>query len=205
MNIVEAFIKFNAQLIILISGFSGSGKTLLARKIQKDFKLEFVNLNDFYKEDYDKTVDLGHDVKVIDWDDPESIDWDKFNDKINSVKNKGVVCSGFGFPNDKLKFEPNYHIRIDLPKTKLIEMRHKYLEENSDNKLNDIKDTRAELLILNKLSYQHYEKIKANSTYTMKYSLFSEEDLDLDKIPDKTYDDIFNYLIKEIEKNLYKK
>jgi hypothetical protein len=39
----------------------------------------------------------------------------------------------------------------------------------------------------------------------MKYSLFSEEDLDLDKIPDKTYDDIFNYLIKEIEKNLYKK
>jgi uridine kinase len=205
MNIIEAYIKFNKQLIILISGFSGSGKTLLARKIQRDFKLEFINLNDFYKENFDKVVDLGHDIKVIDWDDPESIDWDKFNEKINSVKDKGVVCSGFGFPIDKVKFEPNFHIRIDIPKAKLIDMRHKYLDENKDNKLNDIKDSRAELLILNKLSYQHHEDIKTKSKYTFKYSLFSEEDLDLDKIPNKTYDDIFDYLIKEIEKNLYKK
>jgi uridine kinase len=204
MNVIEAYIKFNKQLVILISGFSGSGKTLLARKIQRDFKLTFINLNDFYKENFDKIIDLGHDVKVIDWDDPDAIDWDKFNDKINSIKDKGVVCSGFGFPSDKLNFEPNFHIRIDIPKPKLIEMRHKYLDENKDNKLNDIKDSRAELLILNKLSYQHHEEIKVKSKYTFKYSLFNEEDLDLEKIPDKTYDDIFNYLIKEIEKNLYK-
>jgi uridine kinase len=204
MNVVEAYIKFNKQLIILITGFSGSGKTLLARKIQRDFKLEFINLNDYYKENYDKIVDLGHEVKVIDWDDPESIDWDKFNKKIDSIKNKGVVCSGFGFPSDKINFEPNFHIRIDIPKAKLIEMRHKYLDENKDNKLNDIKDSRAELLILNKLSYQHHEEIKTKSKYTYKYSLFNEEDLDPDKIPDKTYDDIFEYLIKEIQKNLYK-
>ena len=52
MNIIEAYIKFNSQLIILISGFSGSGKTLLGRNIQRDFKLQFINLNDYYKENY---------------------------------------------------------------------------------------------------------------------------------------------------------
>ena len=102
MNVLEAYIKFNKQLIILLSGFSGSGKTLLARNIQRDFKLEFINLNNYYKEDYNKVVDLGHDIKVIDWDDPDAIDWDKFNEKVNSVKDKGVICCGFGFPLDRL-------------------------------------------------------------------------------------------------------
>ena len=37
VNVVEAYIKLNSQLIILISGFSGSGKTLLAKNIEKDF------------------------------------------------------------------------------------------------------------------------------------------------------------------------
>ena len=84
-------------------------------------------------------------------------------------------------------------------------MRQKYLDENQDNKLNEIKDSRTEILILNKLSYPHHEQIKANSKYTFKYSLFNEQEFDLDKIPQKTYDDIFNYLINNIEKHLYKK
>jgi hypothetical protein len=205
MNVIEAFIKYNKQFIILLSGFSGSGKTLLARNIQRDFKLEFINLNNYYKEDYNKVVDLGYGIKVIDWDDPDAIDWDKFNEKVNLLKDKGLVCCGFGFPSDRLKFEANFHIRIDIPKNKLIEMRQKYLDENQDNKLNEIKDTRTEILILNKLSYPHHEKIKTNSKYTFKYSLFNEQEFDLDKIPQKTYDDIFNYLINNIEKNLYKK
>jgi len=205
MNVVEAYIKVNKQLIILISGFSGSGKTLLARNIQRDFKLEFVNLNDFYKEDYNVVVDLGYDTKVVDWDNPDSIDWDKFNDKINSDKSKGIVCVGFGFPTDKLQFEPNFHIRIDMPKQKLLDLRHKYLDENKDNKLNEYKDSKIELLILNKLSYPHHDKIKIKSKYTYKYNLFDKENLTLDEIPQKMYDDIFDYIIKGIEQNLYKK
>ena len=203
MNVVEAYIKFNEQLIILISGFSGSGKTLLGRNIQRDFKLTFINLNDYYKEDYNNIVDLGHDIKVIDWDHPDSIDWDKFNEKVNADKKTGVVCVGFGFPEDKLKFTPNFHIRIDIPKQRLIEMRHKYLDENKDNKLNDFKDSRTELMILNKLSYPHYEEIKNKSKYTYKFSLFDKENLTLEEIPDKMYDDVFNYLISQIEKKIY--
>jgi hypothetical protein len=207
MNIVEAYIKFNSQLIILISGFSGSGKTLLGRNIQRDFKLNFVNLNDFYKEDYNEVVDLGFDMKVIDWDNPNAIDWDKFNEKINADKNKGIVCVGFGFPEDKLNFKPDFHIRLDIPKQKLIELRHKYLDENKDNKLNEYKDSRIEMLILNKLSYPHHEEIKGKSKYTYKFSLFDKEkeNLNLEEIPQKMYDDVFDYLISQINKNIYKK
>jgi len=205
MNIIEAYIKFNSQLIILISGFSGSGKTLLGRNIQRDFKLEFINLNNYYKDNYDNIVDLGHNIKVIDWDHPDAIDWESFNKKINEEKTKGIICVGFGFPEDKLDFTPDFHIRLDIPKQKLIDMRHKYLDENKDNKLNEYKDSQTELLILNKLSYPHYEEIKQKSKYTYKFSLFGKEDLSLDEIPDKMYDDVFNYLIEQIDKKVYKK
>lgn len=207
MNIVDAYIKFNSQLIILISGFSGSGKTVLARNIQRDFKLSFLNLNDFYREDYNEMVDLGNNIKVVDWDNPDSIDWNKFNMKVNLNKAKGIVISGFGFPRDKIDFKPDFHIRIDVPKPLLLDLRHKYLEENKDNKLNEFKNTETEKLILNKLSYSHYLKIKENSDYTYVYSLYGlseEESVNLDKITEKTYDVIFDYIIKEIEKNVYK-
>ena len=207
MNIVDAYIKFNSQLIILISGFSGSGKTVLARNIQRDFKLSFLNLNDFYREDYNEMVDLGNNIKVVDWDNPDSIDWNKFNMKVNLNKAKGIVISGFGFPRDKFDFKPDFHIRIDVPKPLLLDLRHKYLEENKDNKLNEFKNTETEKLILNKLSYSHYLKIKENADYTYVYSLYGlseEESVNLDKITEKTYDVIFDYIIKEIEKNVYK-
>lgn len=207
MNIVDAYIKFNSQLIILISGFSGSGKTVLARNIQRDFKLSFLNLNDFYREDFNEMVDLGNNIKVIDWDNPDSIDWNKFNMKVNLDKSKGIVISGFGFPRDKIDFKPDFHIRIDVPKPLLLDLRHKYLEENKDNKLNEFKNTETEKLILNKLSYNHYLKIKENSDYTYIYNLYGlseEESVNLDKITEKTYDVIFDYVIKEIDKNVYK-
>jgi len=207
MNIVDAYIKFNSQLIILISGFSGSGKTVLARNIQRDFKLSFLNLNDFYREDFNEMVDLGNNIKVIDWDNPDSIDWNKFNMKVNLDKSKGIVISGFGFPRDKIDFKPDFHIRIDVPKPLLLDLRHKYLEENKDNKLNEFKNTETEKLILNKLSYNHYLKIKENSDYTYIYNLYGlseEESINLDKITEKTYDVIFDYVIKEIDKNVYK-
>lgn len=198
VNVVEAYINFNSQLIILISGFSGSGKTLLAKNIQKDFKIEFLNLNNFYKNDYNDIVDIGHDIKVVDWDNPDAVDWDKLNDKVNSIKNKGVVLCGFGFPNDKLKFKLDFHIHLRISKEKLIKNRHEYLDENKDNPLNDIKDTRTEMYILNNLTFKHFMNIKDKSTYTQKIDTSEQT-------PDQTYDQTFDYLIQNIEKNVYRK
>jgi cytidylate kinase len=198
VNIVEQYININKQLIILISGFSGSGKTLLAKNIQRDFKLDFLNLNDFFKSDYNEIVDLGHNIKVIDWDNPDAIDWDKFNEKVNSIKNKGVVISGFGFPNDRIKFKLDFHIYLKISKDKLLKNRHDYLDENKDNPLNEIKDTKVELLILNNLSYKHFMNMKDNSTYTFRIDTSEQT-------PDQTYDQIFDYIIENIEKIVYKK
>lgn len=198
MNVVEAYIKYNSQLIILISGFSGSGKTLLAKNIQRDFKIKFLNLNDFFKSDYSKTVDLGYDTRVVDWDNPEAVDWDKFNNEVNQVKDKGVVISGFGFPNDMLKFKLDYHIHLRLSKEKLIKNRHDYLDENKDNPLNEIKNTKLEMLILNNLSFKHFMNLKDKSTYTFKIDA-------TEQTPDETYDHVFNYLIENIQKNVYNK
>ncbi len=196
VNVIEKYIELKKQLIILISGFSGSGKTLLAKNIEQDFKLQFLNLNDYLKKDYKEVVDLGHDIKVIDWDNPDAVDWDKFNKKIESIKNKGIVISGFGFPTDKINFNPDFHIYLKISKDKLIKNRQDYLEEHADNPLNDIKDTKSQLLILNNLSYKHYLANKTNSVYT--YQLDTSE-----LTPDTTYDNIFDYIIKNIEKRIY--
>ncbi len=198
VNVVEKYIEIKKQLIILISGFSGSGKTLLAKNIEEDFKLEFINLNNYLIKDYNKVVDLGHDIKVVDWDNPDAIDWDKFNKKVMSVQNKGVVISGFGFPTDKIKFSPDFHIYLKISKDKLIKNRQEYLEEHKDDPLNDIKDTKTQLLILNNLSYKHYLDNKTKSNYT--YQLDTSE-----LTPDTTYDKIFDYIIENVEKYIYKK
>lgn len=194
MNIVEAYIKKKGQLIILVSGFSGSGKTTLAREIERDFKIKFVNLNDFFKEEYNEVVDLGHDIKVIDWDNPNAINWDKFNEIIDKEKQSGIVVSGFSFPSDKLKFSYDFHINLYIKKDKLIEKRQKYLEENKDNPLNEISDERTQLTIINNLTFKHFLATKDKNAYVIDSS---------DLTPDEIYDRIFEYIIKGIEKVIY--
>jgi len=194
MNIVEAYIKKFGQLIILVSGFSGSGKTTLAREIERDFKIKFVNLNDFFKEGYNDVVDLGHDIKVIDWDNPNAINWEKFNETIEKEKQSGIVVSGFSFPADRLKFKYNFHINVYIKKDKLIEKRQKYLEENTDNPLNEISDERTQLMILNNLTFKHFLATKDNNAYVIDSSELT---------PDEIYDKIFEYIIKGIKKVVY--
>src|SRR5439155_20230118 len=113
MNIVQAYTKFNNQNIILISGFSGSGKTKLAQFLAKLFGFQLVGLSTFYypEELYatdENYVLLKNGVKVLNWANIyKSVDWDKFNKYIDTVKAKGVVIHGFGFPSQLLKFKPN--------------------------------------------------------------------------------------------------
>ena len=106
MNIVQAYTKFKGQHIILISGFSGSGKTKVSRFLSELFNFQHVNLSRFYrsKEVYDvedNYVTMKDGYKVLDWDNIyRSVDWEKLNDFVNSSKSKGIVLVGFGFPKD---------------------------------------------------------------------------------------------------------
>jgi cytidylate kinase len=195
-NIVQKYIKDNSQLIILISGFSGCGKTLFAKSIAKDFDIKFINLNDFLLlETYTKTVQVG-DKNIIDWEDPEAMNWEELNSKINSIKSKGVVISGFMFPTDVLKFKPNFHIHIKISKDNLIKLRQTYLELKEDSKLNEI-DEEMQRRILNKISFEHNLKGLERSKPTK----FIQMELDGQLV----YDEIFSYLIESIEKDIYRK
>lgn len=199
MNIVEAYIKFKGQLIILVSGLSGSGKCKLARNIERDFKLKLLNLENFSKKQTDKTVKIivgeeAKEIEVKDWDDIEIFDWDKFNDEVNKNKQNGVVICGTYFPSSKLKFESDYHMQVKIAKQKLIENRIKYIQKHiSENpELEKINDEKIITGIVNKITYPHY----------IEYSGLSKIDKYLNaNIMDENqiYDEAFSFLINSIQ------
>ncbi len=205
MNIVEEYINRNKQLVILVSGFSGSGKTVLARSLLKDinrnnkkYQFTFLNLNDFFKSDdeYNNVIEVG-DLKVVDWDSPDAINWEGFNQEINKVKSNGVIVSGFGFPKDKLNFEVDFHIHLKISKDDLIKNRSIYANEKLDDKTSRISEIGEELekRILNKVTFPHYlkslETSVINKIINIKYDSLKE-----------AYDEMFDYIMAIIKKKI---
>lgn len=191
MNIVEAYIKFNKGMTILISGLSGSGKTKLASDIEKDFKIKKINIEHYCIKDNDRTVKLPNDVTVKDWDHIDSYDWDKINDDIKEANEKGVVVCGPYFPTDKLKFNTYFHINIKISKQQLIHRRHNYIKRNTEKckELSEHLDTPTELLIINKITYPHYLEYNEKSKID-KY--INAHELTTDQIYDQATDYLFN-------------
>ena len=103
MNIVEKYKEINGQIIILISGLSGSGKTHLGRNICRDFKLTCIDMKKYYKKDFNEKVTLSNGKDVVNYDTDNSVDWDAVNKDVNEKKESGVVVVGTVFPTEKLK------------------------------------------------------------------------------------------------------
>lgn len=198
MNIVQAYTKFKGQFIILISGFSGSGKTKISKFIAELFGFKHINLSQFYypTEIFDKKDNyalLKDKTPILDWDNIyKSVDWDKFNTFINDNKQKGLVVVGFGFPTKLLHFDPNFHIHIKISKKNLLENREKYIETHATNK--DISnDKDIDKSILNNITYPLYLKINEDSKID-KY--INVNDVSEDDAKEET----FTYLINMIQK-----
>jgi hypothetical protein len=196
MNIVQAYTKFNKQFIILVSGFSGSNKTKLAKFLSGLFGFQLVGLNKFYfteneyasKENY---VTLKTGLEVLNWDNIyKSVDWDKFNDYINSIKDNGVVIYGFGFPTNLLKFKSDYHIHVLVRKQKLIENRSQFIEKHTNE--NFIKNSEDDKLYLNTIVYPLYINIKKDS----KIDEYVSSD---EMTEDEMKDSVFKYLMSSIK------
>ena len=198
-TIVDAYKDKFKQLIILVSGFSGSGKGILSRSLAKDFKIKYMNLNDYYKEDWDKTSDAIEidQHKIIDWDTPDAVDWDKFNEDINNNKKEGIIISGFSFPKNKLTFNTDFHVHLKITKDDLIQNRKDYVNEKDDSKVAELDDELVRR-ILNKISYPHYMRSLEDSFINKFIQVKSgREEIQ------KTYDSIFDYLVENIEKKIY--
>jgi Cdc6-like AAA superfamily ATPase len=204
MNIVEAYIKENKQMVLLISGFSGSGKTIISRSLLKDInksnkeKVTFLNLNDFLKSEseYKNVIEVGE-LKVIDWDSPDAVNWEEFNKKVNEIKNNGVIVSGFAFPKDKISFKVDFHIHLKMLKDDLIKNRADFTAEKIDDKTSRVAEIGEDMekRILNKITFPHYlnslQTSAFNKMINVKYGEVKE-----------AYDEVFVYIMEEIKKRL---
>lgn len=203
MNIVEAYIKFKGQMIILISGLSGSGKSKLQMNIARDFKLKKMNLEDFclddskIKNDPKFTVTLSNNVKVINWDDIDTHDWDSFNKNINNNKKDGVVVIGSSFPTEKLNFEADFHLNVKISKQKLIDVRREYIKKHPEKCEDMIKilNTPTEFILVNQIVYPQY----LNNIEKSKVSKYLNANILND---DQIYDGATDYLFAMIQRFL---
>lgn len=217
MNIVQAYTKLKGQFIILVSGFSGSGKILMSKFIADLFNFQHIDSSRFFFpiETFNvegNFVTLKDGTKVLDWDNIyKSIDWNELNNHINNNKQKenGIVLVGFGFPKELLTFEPDFHIHYKINKKKLIENREAFMEkhsvdfidknnkDNKDNKDDNIDDLRkvfdTNKTILNVITFPMYLKLIEESKID---KFVNTTDMTNDKIKEET----FSYLMNSIEK-----
>lgn len=197
----EAYIKYKKQLIIVVSGLAGCGKSILADNIKRDFKLKLLDQHNYYKKDYQDKVTLKNNEEVVNWDNDNAFDWKKFNKDVNKHKETGVIIDTIGLPYDKIDFEPDFNIYLSITKKKCIEKRKDFLEKHKETYKKEYEemDTTTSKLKFNTLTYPYYlENMKKAKG---KISNFIQGD---ELTNDEIYDVAFDYIIKQIGNYLYK-
>lgn len=191
-NIVEVYKEKFSQLIILISGLSGSGKTELSENISRDFKLELLDTKKFFKKDYDNKVKLPNGVTITNYDSDDAFNWTSMNNEINELKTKGVVVVGHAFPTDKLEFIADFHIHLKISKQDIKQKRMDYIAKHPE--LGTTSET--ETLRINMYTYPYYldtmKRMKMNKVIDV-----------TNKTNDEIYDITFDDIIKYIKSKVY--
>jgi uridine kinase len=196
MNLLDEYLLTKKEVIILISGLSGSKKSLLAKEIERDLKnLKIVNLDDYCDNNKVPVIEI-FGQKVKDWDDVVSYDWNKFNNDINKLKNKGCVVYGDSFPKDKLNFDTDFHIHITVSKEKLVEKRREFIEKNPDQCKDMILFIDKLSAFINKITYSHYIENRKKSKINL---WLNSDENSLDKMYDESFDFIMNSMKKFLD------
>lgn len=196
-NVVEAYIDYFKQLIILVSGLSGSGKSELGKNISIDFKIKHINARDYYNKDYHVTTVLPNGETVVNWYTDDAVNWVKLNEDINNNKDKGVIITNDVFPRSKLTFTPDVHINLKLSKNNLLQKRADYIQQHGNVDQKKIMGTETEKLILNQLTYPYYLETIKNSDIN---SYLDVNDLVDDEIYDKAFDIIIGIITNKLKK-----
>ena len=187
-NIVEAYIEFNGQLIILVSGLPGCGKLTLANNISRDLKIKLLEQDNYFKKDYNDKIEVkveNDTIEIINWYTDDAIDWEKFNKDIDLYKDKGVVVSGFSLPIDKIINKIDFHIHLNISKQLCLERRVKCSEQY---KKSDIVDK----VIMNKFIYPYYIEARDKSKIDKYLNITNLND-------DQVYDTVFDLIIEFIK------
>lgn len=195
MNIIEAYIKFNKKLVIFISGLSGCGKTIIAKKISDRFNLRLIKQFNYYKKDYNETITLSDDNKYVNWSNDNAIDWDKLNDDINKYKNEGIIVTGFALTDDKIIEKPDYHIHVKISKGNCIERRKDFIKHKHQD--NELINKSINMLEMNKLIYPYYLETRNRSKINKFLNANEQSDNDM-------FENADNVLLEYINNNVYK-
>jgi tRNA A37 threonylcarbamoyladenosine biosynthesis protein TsaE len=203
MNIVEAYTKYNGQLVIFISGLIGCGKSKLAKKISESLKLKLVDQYDYFKKDYNSKTTLPDKTEHVNWYTDDAFDWDKLNNDIQKSKKDGIVIVGSSLVDDKIKATPDYHLHLSISKKMCMEKRKIFVEKNKEKYVDDFKylNTPTEGLKMNQLIFPYYLNAKGRSQIT-KY--LNANEMDFAQMHDGTWNLLIEFINSNVE-DVYEK
>ena len=134
MNILEAYIKFNKQLIIIILGLPCTNKSDIAKELCADTGFELIKINDYLIENkYNEVIVDDYTFKL--YESSSNYDYEKLNSKVNSSKSSGIILYGNYLDMEKINWEPDYVFFYSMSNTlcKKILIEKKLIEwEESD-------------------------------------------------------------------------
>jgi hypothetical protein len=195
-NIIDAYLKYNKQLIIIISGLSGTNKSKISQTLTSDLKLKYVNIKQFILQDKFKEVELSNQKKVKVW---YNYDWDKIKKTINENKKKGILICGDFFPIEELNnIKIDMHFHIKLGKQNIIKKRLEYIKDLTDKE--KFYDDETETLIINQIIYPYYldiiQKSHINKFINVNDIIELSDTQYINKVSDTIFEFIINFIIE---------
>lgn len=121
------------NLLILISGASGAGKSHWAKRLSKVLGLKYIEQDDFYRSPLlmpNFTYSNGQ--SMPNWDCLDAIDIKKQNETINKHIANGVIFSGFACRESVFEHKVNFHLHLKISPETCIARRQEQHKDPSE-------------------------------------------------------------------------
>jgi len=199
-TILDIYLEKYKQLIIVISGMSGSHKSEIAENISKVLNCKHINQNNYINIDFKEVVEI-NDKKINMWDSDDAINWNDFNNKVNEIidENKIIVLSGISFNKEKINFKIDFHIHLKLSKQLLLEKRQEFLEKHAKDPQYETMiniDDEIKKILFNKYTFPYYLQTTENAIINKFLNINDMDTIDIIK-------HTFNMIINFIENKIY--
>lgn len=115
--LVQKYLEINGQLLICISGMSGSGKSYIAEQLSNLLNIKHIDQDTFYIHPSKMPkVRLSDGKSYTNWDSEDSINLKLMNNEIDKYIKKGIIFSGFSCRNGWFDHSINVQIHLEITK-----------------------------------------------------------------------------------------